>query len=151
MTRKQQRFADEYLVDLNGTRAYKAAYPSVKRDETARANASRLLTNANVQSYIQERMKDRQERTQIDQDRVLREVSEIAFDRESEKITTKDRLRALQLLGRHLGLFDAHKDELDIQEQEARIAKLRAETKTDEADGDTAVTVSFVDTYGAEE
>jgi phage terminase small subunit len=150
MTRKQKRFADEYLVDLNGTRAYKVAYPSVKRDETARANASRLLTNANVQSYIQERMKDRQERTQIDQDRVLREVSEIAFDRESEKITTKDRLRALQLLGRHLGLFDAHKDELDIAEQEARIAKLRAETKT-ETDGDVAVTVSFVDTYGAEE
>lgn len=35
ITEKQKRFADEWLVDLNGTRAYKAAYPSVKKDETA--------------------------------------------------------------------------------------------------------------------
>lgn len=31
LTAKQQRFCDEYLIDLNGTRAYKVAYPSVKR------------------------------------------------------------------------------------------------------------------------
>lgn len=48
MTEKQKIFADEYLVDLNATRAYRVAYPSVKKDEAARANASRLLTNANV-------------------------------------------------------------------------------------------------------
>ena len=56
MTDKQQIFADEYLKDLNGTRAYKVAYPSVKKDETARANASRLLTNANVKKYIDEQL-----------------------------------------------------------------------------------------------
>jgi len=32
MTDKQQRFADEYLIDCNATRAYKAAYPNVKKD-----------------------------------------------------------------------------------------------------------------------
>lgn len=52
LTLAQQRFADEYLVDLNATRAYKAAYPKVKNDEPARANASRILTNANVDAYI---------------------------------------------------------------------------------------------------
>ena len=31
MTEKQQIFADEYLKDLNGTRAYKVAYPNVKK------------------------------------------------------------------------------------------------------------------------
>lgn len=31
MTDKQQIFADEYLKDLNGTRAYKVAYPNVKK------------------------------------------------------------------------------------------------------------------------
>ena len=56
MTDKHQIFADEYLKDLNGTRAYKVAYPSVKKDETARANASRLLTNANVKKYIDEQL-----------------------------------------------------------------------------------------------
>ena len=39
MTEKQKRFCDEYLIDLNATRAYKAAYPSVKKDETAAAAA----------------------------------------------------------------------------------------------------------------
>ena len=37
MTEKQKRFCDEYLIDLNGTRAYKAAYPKVKSDDTAAA------------------------------------------------------------------------------------------------------------------
>lgn len=32
MTKKQKIFADEYLIDLNATRAYKVAYPSVKQD-----------------------------------------------------------------------------------------------------------------------
>ena len=40
MTEKQKIFADEYLIDLNATRAYRAAYPSVKKDETARANGA---------------------------------------------------------------------------------------------------------------
>ena len=39
MTEKQKRFCDEYLIDLNGTRAYKAAYPKVKSDDTAAAAA----------------------------------------------------------------------------------------------------------------
>lgn len=57
MTEKQKRFADEYLIDLNATRAYKAAYPSVKKDETAKASGSRLLTNVNVKKYIDEQLK----------------------------------------------------------------------------------------------
>ena len=33
MTEKQKIFADEYLIDLNATRAYKIAYPRVKNDD----------------------------------------------------------------------------------------------------------------------
>lgn len=128
MTDRQRRFADEYLIDLNATRAYKAAYPSVKRDETAKSAASRLLTYVDVQTYIQEHMQARQERTQIRQDDVLRQIQEMATGAESETV----RLRALELLGKHLGLFDPRKDQLDQQEQEARIAKLRAETRTED-------------------
>lgn len=43
MTEKQKIFADEYLIDLNATRAYKVAYPRVKNDEVAAAAATRLL------------------------------------------------------------------------------------------------------------
>ena len=56
MTDKQQKFCEEYLIDCNATRAYKEAYPSVVKDVSARANASRLLTNANVRRYLDERM-----------------------------------------------------------------------------------------------
>ena len=49
ITKKNEVFCEEYLIDLNATRAYKVAYPRVKNDEVARANGSRLLTNANVE------------------------------------------------------------------------------------------------------
>lgn len=54
MTDKQKRFCDEYLIDCNAARAYKVAYPTIKREESARACGSRLLTNANVKAYIEE-------------------------------------------------------------------------------------------------
>ena len=56
MTDKQKRFADEYLIDCNASRAYKAAYPTTKSDEAARANGCRLLTNDNIKAYISEQM-----------------------------------------------------------------------------------------------
>ena len=50
MTKKQKIFADEYLIDLNATRAYKVAYPSVKKDETAAQAGSRMLRNVKVRT-----------------------------------------------------------------------------------------------------
>ncbi|NCB99943.1 MAG: terminase small subunit [Clostridia bacterium] len=54
MTEKQKIFADEYLIDLNATRAYRVAYPSVKKDAAAAVNGSKLLRNTNVSEYIKE-------------------------------------------------------------------------------------------------
>lgn len=54
LTDKQKWFCDEYLIDLNATRAYKAAYPHVKNNAVAQANGSRLLSNAKVKLYIDE-------------------------------------------------------------------------------------------------
>ena len=65
MTGKQKIFADEYLIDLNATRAYRVAYPSVKKDETAASAAARMLRNVKVAKYITERMEERQKRTEI--------------------------------------------------------------------------------------
>lgn len=80
LTAKQKIFVDEYLVDLNATRAYKAAYKSCKKEETAAVNGNRLLRNAKVKEYIDKRMKDREKRTEITQDKVLQELASIAFD-----------------------------------------------------------------------
>ena len=78
LTPKQKIFANEYLIDLNATRAYKMAYPNVTKEETAAAAGARLLRNVKVAEYIQERMKDREKRTEITQDWVLEELYKIA-------------------------------------------------------------------------
>ena len=58
LTEKQQRFCDEYLIDCNGTRAYKAAYPNCKKDNVASAAATRLLGNVNIKNYIAKRLEE---------------------------------------------------------------------------------------------
>lgn len=146
MTKKQKIFADEYLIDLNATRAYRVAYPSVKKDEVAAVNGSKLLRNTKVQEYISERMQERQQRTEITQDMVVKELAAIGFSKATDYVTirggtvcikdtdalTEDQIRAiagikegangieiklndkekaLELLGRHLGMWN---DKLDI-------------------------------------
>lgn len=156
LTPKQKIFADEYLIDLNATRAYKVAYPNIKKDEVARVNGSRLLTNANVAAYVQKRMDERAQRTGITQDMVLQELAKLGFfdirklfdddgkpldisrlddstaaciagmdvldayggageDKEFigyiKKYKLSDKLKALELLGRHLGMF---KDKVEL-------------------------------------
>ena len=86
MTEKQRLFADEYLIDLNATRAYRVAYLSVKKDEVAAVNGSKLLRNAKVQEYISERMRERQQRTEVTQDMVVKELAAIAFARATDYV-----------------------------------------------------------------
>ena len=156
MTEKQKIFADEYLIDLNATRAYRKAYPSVKRDETAAQAGSRMLRNVKVAAYIQERMQERQKRTEITQDRVLQELAAIAFAKATDyaevkdecvkvkdtkeldeqqiraiagikegkfgiEVKLNDKEKALELLGRHLGMF---KDKVEVSGLEEEKKKL---------------------------
>lgn len=79
MTDAQKRFCDEYLIDLNATRAYKVAYPKCKKDETANAASSRMLRNVKVQEYISEKQQEIEERTEVTQDMVVNELARIAF------------------------------------------------------------------------
>ena len=76
LTRKQQLFVDEYLIDLNATQAAIRAGYSKK---TAQEQASRLLSNVMVQAAISEAMQKREKRTEITQDRVLVELAKIGF------------------------------------------------------------------------
>lgn len=76
LTAKQQRFVDEYLVDLNASAAARRAGYSAK---TAGQIGERLLKKVEVRQALAEAIKARRERTHITQDRVLRELSRIAF------------------------------------------------------------------------
>lgn len=84
MTDAQKRFCDEYLIDLNATRAYKVAYPRCKKDETANAASSRMLRNVKVQEYISEKQQEIEKRTEVTQDMVIKELAAIAFSKASD-------------------------------------------------------------------
>lgn len=79
MTNAQKRFCDEYLIDFNATRAYKAVYKSCRKDETANVNGSKLLRNTKVKEYIAEKQKEIQERNKITQDTIIQELAKIAL------------------------------------------------------------------------
>ena len=76
LTAKQQRFCDEYLIDLNASQAAIRAGYSPKTAEQA---ASRLLTIVKVSDEIKRKMAERSKRTGINQDRVVQELAKLAF------------------------------------------------------------------------
>jgi len=84
LTEAQQRFCDAYLADpeRNGTRVYQQLHPRTK-EASARANASRMLANANVAAYIERKEAVLHEkmmaRYEANEDKIIHELSAIAF------------------------------------------------------------------------
>lgn len=76
LTAKQQRFVDEYLIDLNGAQAAIRAGYSKK---TAKEIASETLTKPNVAAAIADRTTKRAERVEVTQDEVIAELAKIGF------------------------------------------------------------------------
>lgn len=81
LTDKQKRFVEEYLVDLNATKAAKRAGYSEK---TADRIGPELLGKTCVSEAIQEAMDERSSRTEITQDAVLRELAAIGFSKATD-------------------------------------------------------------------
>ena len=125
MTEKQKIFADEYLIDLNATRAYRAAYPNCKKNSSADAAARKLLGNTRIQQYINERLEELQSKRVANVQEVMEHltavlrgeireetvvVEEIGDGCSEARIVEKqvgarDRLKAAELLGKRYSLF----------------------------------------------
>ena len=76
LTPKQERFCEEYLIDLNATQAaIRAGYS----EKTAREQAAQNLSKLNIQEKIAELKAERSKRTEITQDRVIKELAAMAF------------------------------------------------------------------------
>ena len=73
---KQQRFVEEYLIDLNATQAAIRAGYSPK---TANVIGSENLAKPEISNAISRAMAERSRRTGISQDRVVQELAKIAF------------------------------------------------------------------------
>ncbi|MDR1515310.1 MAG: terminase small subunit [Synergistaceae bacterium] len=147
MTPKQSKFVDEYMIDLNAT---KAAIRAGYSEKTATRIGPKLVGKSCVQDAISAAQAKQSARTQITADRVVLELARIAFvdtrqifkwgpdgvrllpsdglsddeaaivaevsetiskDGGSIKAKRFDKLKALELLGRHLGMF---KDKLEV-------------------------------------
>ena len=120
-------FAEEWLKDMNGTRAYKVAYPNIKKDTTAATNAGRLLKNADVKTFIDEKLAEMSNERTADAQEVLEYLTSVMRGKEKEEtliglgegaqgktkieVGAKDRLKAAELLGKRHALFT---DKVDL-------------------------------------
>lgn len=157
MTKKQKRFVDEYLIDLNITQAAIRAGYSPK---TAYSIGSENLKKPEIRACIEKAMAERSKRTGINQDRIIIELAKIGllnpkdlvdFDEATVKeeaaeedlaaiasvrvkrfptkdgegiereIKMHDKTKALELLGRHFGMF---KDKVEVSGLEEEKKKL---------------------------
>lgn len=140
----QRVFAEQYVVDFNGTQAaIRAGYS----ENSAAQQASRLLNHDKVQLYLQYLISDRSKRLQVTGDKIVQEIAKIAFANAQDlvdyfdgnvlfndldniefpeiiknitvkevlkdgarigqiaKIEVYDKVKALELLGKHTALF----------------------------------------------
>lgn len=167
MTKRQQRFCEEYLLDLNATQAaIRAGYSP----ETAGAIGAENLKKPQIQNDIARRMADRSRRTGVNADRVVLELARIAFANAGDlidagdatlkddasrddlaaiqsikvkdmgdmgierEIRMADKLKALELLGRHLGIFN-DRLRLDGKLDTGKLDSILAQLKDGPPDG----------------
>jgi phage terminase small subunit len=104
---KQQRFVDEYLIDLNATQAAIRAGYSAK---TARQIGEQNLSKIDIKEAIQARMAARAQNTEVTQEWVVKAIKKNYEEARTEKEFNAVN-KALELLGKHVGMFN--KVELD--------------------------------------
>lgn len=130
MTAKQQRFCDEYLIDLNATQAaIRAGYSP----HYANTNASKLLQITTIKDFLQKRMAEKEKELIADQDEVLKYLTAVMRGQSVAEIVVvegtgyccsearaiqkapdeKERLKAAELLGKRYGLY-TDKVEADV-------------------------------------
>lgn len=146
MTLKQQRFVEEYLIDLNATQAAIRAGYSPK---SANEQGARLLANVSISTAVAIALAERSKRTGINADRIIQELAKLAFVNPTDvinmesasiksnasrddtaaiasvkvkmtqsddgyimerEVKTYDKIRALELLGKHVGLYTDKQD-----------------------------------------
>lgn len=141
LTKKQQMFVDEYLIDLNATQAaIRAGYST----QTARQMGDENLSKPDIKNSIEKALAERSRRTGVNADRIIRELAKLAFinptdvinmdeatikgdanrddtaaissvkvktiptdngDITEREVKTYDKIKALELLGKHIGMF----------------------------------------------
>ena len=145
MTKKQKRFVEEYLIDLNATQAAIRAGYKAKNGQRASEIGHELLQKTQVSEAISEAIAERSKRTGIAfvnaddvinaKDATLKEdasrddlaaiqsvkVKSFGEDGVEREIKLADKLKALDMLGRHLAMWN---DKLQLSGMEEEKSKL---------------------------
>ena len=128
--KRHERFCQEYVVDYNGTQAaIRAGYS----EKTAKSQASTLLTYPNLLARVRELQGEQVARLAVTQDYVVlqlidtyakcsKPVPVMQYDPDAGgmvesgeyQFDSKGALRALELIGKHLGMYN---DKLQISGQ----------------------------------
>lgn len=90
MTKKQNRFVEEYLIDLNATQAAIRAGYSVN---TAQQMGSENLSKPVIQTAIAKAMAERSKRTGVNQDRIVLELAKLAFVNMTDVVNKKGEIK----------------------------------------------------------
>lgn len=137
LTPKQKRFVAEYLVDLNATAAAIRAGYSKK---TAEVIGYENLRKPQIAQAVRLEMDNRQKRTEVTQDYVIGKLREItdkdASDAQDSDLKYSSKIKALELLGKHLGAWepkdDGPKDEIEEDGLSRSLRELGKELENDD-------------------
>lgn len=103
VNKRQRQFCEEYLIDLNATQAaIRAGY----KEKYAHTNAPKLLQNTTIKAKIDELMAARSQRTEITQDRVIKELALIAFSNAADYAAVVEREMSMEVDGHIVKILD---------------------------------------------
>ena len=103
ISERQKKFCYEYMKDFNGTRAFLQAGYSIKQ---AHKQVPKVLKLPNVKKFLESLKSKDDELTKANIENIISECKIIAFGTiDGEIIKTADKLKALEMLGKYLGLF----------------------------------------------
>ena len=144
LNEKQKQFCNEYLIDFNGTQAaIRAGYSPKSAYSTANEN----LRKPEIQSYLKELIENRNERTKITQDDVIKDIIEVknrctqkapvmfmgkqVQDESGNnlwKFDSQGATKALDMLAKHTGIY-----EIDNKQKNSVLNLAEAAAKIKEA------------------
>ena len=132
LTAKQDLFCQEYIIDFNATDAYLRAGYKTKNRNTAKAQASKLLTKHNIEQKINDLKKIREDKLEVNAEWVLKEAIEVfkiakgekphimsykkngtSTKVEIHKTNLREACKALEIIGKHTSV-KAFEKEIDL-------------------------------------
>lgn len=163
LTAKQRKFCDEYIKSGNATEAYFKAGYQIKSNEAARANASRMLTKANIKEYIETRLKQLESKKLAGAREVLEYLTSVMRGEQTESVATakgiydnvpvsaKDRISAAKELLKRYPTDPLTKAQLRKANADARVAEARAKAMEDNGQDIEQLLDKMLDTLAKED